>query len=411
MRDLDMNQKKTDGSKIEAGGAEREMKSAQKYFEMAKESTQKRSGTAHEKNRTYTGIIDMHCDTITELYEKRRNGEDAHLRKNDMHIDLERMKQAGYLCQSFAVYTNLRRTEREGVTPYTYAMQVCDIWDAEIAANADLIGKVLNGSDIEANMRQGRMSALMTVEEGAVYEGSVDKLHDFYRRGVRKSTLTWNFENELGYPNRKVWIDDIEDTITTTDKSPEHGLKEAGKEIVKEMERLHMLIDLSHLNDAGIWDVLSLTKAPVLASHSNTRAEAYHARNLSDEMLRVIAVCGGVCGINFYAPFLVQRAIWPYTEAEKHSLFSSAAARLTPDGFDSRIDDMIRHIRHMKKVAGIDAIGLGTDFDGIGGRLEINGAAEMPKLAERLASAGFTGSEVDKIMGKNVLRVYKEVLG
>lgn len=355
-------------------------------------------------------IVDMHCDTISEIYEQRRKGMCTSLRKNEMHVDLERMRAAGYLCQSFAVYTNLRRAEAAGLSPYQYAMEICKLWDAEIEANADLIGKVLCWADIESNVKAGRMSALMSVEEGAVYEGSIEKLHDFYARGVRKSTLTWNFENELAFPNKKVWVDALDDTITVTDASPAHGLKEAGRALVLEMERLHMLIDLSHLNDTGIWEVLKLTSAPVIASHSNVRAEAYHARNVSDEMLRAIAERGGVCGINFCGPFLAQRALWPYTAAQSHHLFDNELSRPTPDSFDSRVSDMIRHIRHMKRVGGIDVIGLGTDFDGIGGRLELCGAAALARLAEHLSSAGFCGAEVDKIMGKNVLRVYREVL-
>lgn len=355
-------------------------------------------------------IVDMHCDTMYEIHEGRVRGEQIQLRRNQLHMDLERMKQAGYLCQSFAIYSNLNQLKSRGIRPYEYGMALCDTWEQEIKANDDLIRQVRSWQDIMENQRAGRMSALMTVEEGEIYEGSVEKLHAFYDRGVRKSTLVWNFENSLGYPNQKRWVEDIEDTITVTDAAPEHGLKETGIELVREMERIGILIDLSHLNDAGIQDVFRYTKGPVLASHSNARGVAYHARNLTDEMIRQIADRGGVIGINYFWSFLAQRAIWPYPQKEKHHLFDAETGAVEAGGFASRIEDMLRHIRHIQKVGGIDCIGLGSDFDGIGGTLELNGAGEVPKLAEQLETAGFTEPEVRKIMGENVLRVYREVL-
>jgi membrane dipeptidase len=155
------------------------------------------------------------------------------------------------------------------------------------------------------------------------------------------------------------------------------------------MEELGMIIDVSHLGDAGIWEILDIVDlhTPVIASHSNARAVTGHPRNLTDQMLRGIAEHGGVTGINFCADFLAE------------------------DGNAvSRIKDMVRHVQYIYNVAGIDAIGLGTDFDGIDDRLEINGAGEMQKLADALSAAGFTIGEIEKIFWRNALRVYEEVL-
>ena len=210
----------------------------------------------------------------------------------------------------------------------------------------------------------------------------------FYDLGVRKSTLTWNFENELAFPNRAV-RDAVSGEYHVFPET-ERGLKKAGQDAVQLMEELGMLIDVSHLGDAGILEILDIVgpHTPVIASHSNARAVTGHPRNLTDQMLRGIAEHGGLTGINFCAAFL------------------------TEDGNGvSRIRDMVRHVRYIYNVAGCDAIGLGTDFDGIDDQLEINGAGEMYRLADALSAAGFTSGEIEKIFWRNVMRVYEEVLG
>jgi membrane dipeptidase len=225
------------------------------------------------------------------------------------------------------------------------------------------------------------------VEEGAVYKGSPEMVRFFYEHGVRKSTLTWNFENELAFPNRAV--KNLETGEYRVFPETERGLKKAGQDVVQLMEELGMLIDVSHLGDAGILEILDMvgTHTPVIASHSNARAVTGHPRNLTDQMLRGIAEHGGVTGLNFCAEFL--------TEAGSGV---------------SRIKDMVRHVRYIYNVAGSDTIGLGTDFDGIDDQLEISGAGQMQKLADALSEAGFTTGEIEKIFWRNVMRVYEEVL-
>ena len=339
-------------------------------------------------------IIDMHCDTISGIYERRKQGENINLRENDMHLDLLRMKQGGYLCQCFALYSPLQALRDAGIDPYEYAVALSDTLDAEVAANPDLVRPVTTAEQILQNQKDGVISALKTVEEGGVYKGDPELVRDFYRRGVRMSTLTWNFENELAYPNRLVTPGKSGDGWRVAPylvPDTENGLKPAGREVVQLMEELGMLIDVSHLNDAGIFDIFDLVKkdTPVIASHSNARAVTDHARNLTDDMLRLIADHGGVTGINFSSSFL------------------------TDDGSnESRIADMVRHAIHIKNVAGIDALGLGTDFDGIGSNLvELSGGEKMQLLADGLSRAGFTADEIEKIFYGNVLRVFKTVLG
>lgn len=319
-------------------------------------------------------LVDMHCDTISCIWNRRREGKDCSLRRNDLHIDLEKLKQGGYLLQNFAMFVFLRNE----VDPLVNVLELIDEYYRQLAQNRDLIAPVYAYADIERNARDGKLSALLTVEEGGVVKGSPEVLRNLYRLGVRMMTLTWNFENGLGYPG----------TTARNEVCPaggEYGLKPAGIEIVREMNRLGMIVDVSHLGDDGFWDVVKYSESPFVASHSNARAVCGHTRNLTDDMIRALSDRGGVMGINFCGDFL------------------------NPDG-SSRVKDMVRHIRHIKQVGGIGCIGLGTDYDGIDGELELADASYMSKLTDALKQAGFHESEIDAILGGNVLRLYRDIL-
>ena len=323
-------------------------------------------------------VIDLHCDTIAQMDTKKRTG--LSLRENTMDIDLQRMKKGGYRCQCFSLFTYLKDVRERGETPFAHVCKLADYWDNEIGKNDDMIRKGTSYQDILDHQAAGKMTAMMTVEEGAVYEGKIENLHELYRRGVRISTLTWNFQNELGYPNP------MKKDGTTGAPDDVNGLTGTGIEMIREMERLGVLVDISHLNDAGIRDVFSYIKGPVIASHSNTRAECDHLRNLSDEMVRSLAEHGGVAGIN-YCPFFLKTG-------------ETVA----------RCEDIIRHMRHFKQVGGIDCIALGSDFDGFDGTTEFRGAEGMQLLADAMDAAGFSTDEIEKVFSKNALRVFKDVL-
>ncbi|MEG0215148.1 MAG: dipeptidase [Hungatella sp.] len=328
-------------------------------------------------------VVDMHCDTIAELYENHKAGGSASISSNDLHLDLQKMSAGDYLLQNFALFTYLEGEDR----PFEYAMKLVDTFYTELEAHQDLIGIVTSYADIEKNRHRGRMSALLSIEEGGVCQGELSFLRDFYRVGVRMMTLTWNFQNELAYPNRM--------TLEGPDAGvcrPEtvHGLTERGIAFVEEMERLGMIVDISHLGDAGIRDVFAHTKKPLVASHSNARALAGHPRNLTDAMIRELSERGGVVGINYCAAFLRD---WGAGEAEI-----------------SRVSDMVLHMKHMKQIGGISCIGLGSDFDGIGGELELKSAAALPLLEVEMRKQGFTESEIEAVFYQNVLRVYREIL-
>lgn len=333
-------------------------------------------------------VVDMHCDTIAELYYNHRHGGDASILENKLHIDLKKMQKGDYLLQNFALFTHLSRVDK----PFEYAMKLADTFYTEMEAHSGLIGIVKSWQDIEDNKRAGRMSAMLTLEEGAVCQGELAYLRDFYRIGVRMMTLTWNFQNELGFPNQMEYVEK-----NGADRAPRcipdtvNGLTETGIEFVREMERIGLIIDVSHLNDAGIWDVFQYTKKPFVASHSNARALASHPRNLTDEMIRALAERGGVAGINFCAAFLRNE------ENGKEPIHSYCR-------------DMAAHMKHMKKIGGIGCIGLGSDLDGIESIVELGDCSGMQMLADEMAYQGFTTGEIEAVFHENVLRVYRELL-
>lgn len=324
--------------------------------------------------------IDMHCDTISRLYELRRTGKEEKLKENEGHLDLVRMKIGSCLAQNFALFTSLK-AEKD---PHGYCMALCDLFKKELAENPSEILQARTVKEIMENDRTGKMSAVLTIEEGGVCVGDTNILRRFYEEGVRMMTLTWNYENELAYPNQV--------NLDTGQCSPEltRGLKKKGVEFVELMEELGMVVDVSHLGDAGFYDVARILKKPFVASHSNARAVASHVRNLTDDMIRILGECGGVAGINFCAPFLSDG------ERGKESQLS-------------RVRDLVCHVKHMKNVGGIECVGLGTDYDGISCELEITSPATLHLLYDALSEDGFTESELDKIFYKNVLRVYNDV--
>jgi membrane dipeptidase len=310
-------------------------------------------------------IIDLHCDTILRIM-----GSDgkAVLKRNDLNVDIEKMNKGNYMAQFFAMYVDLQDSE----SPLNRCLKMIDTFYCELDKNQDEIRLARNTDELLSNDEEGKMSAFLTIEEGGTLEGRIHNLRNFYRLGVRLITLTWNYPNEIGYPNRE-W------------EYADRGLTSFGQEVVDEMNNLGMIVDVSHLSDAGFYDVAKLSKKPFAASHSDARAVKGHSRNLTDHMIKTLSEKGGVMGINFEKSFL-------------------------GDAGESRIEDMVRHIKHIRNVGGIDVISIGTDFDGITQQLEIRNAGEMDKLIDGLMNENFTDSDIEKIMHKNTLRLIKDVM-
>lgn len=360
-------------------------------------------------------IVDMHCDTISELLWVRKCAKEKHaetvddatkvceigLRKNDKHIDIEKLQTSGYSLQNFALFVEKEQCQE----PWQQVQELYALYREELDKNSDILAPVYTYADIAKNQAAGKISSLLTVEEGAVCQGEIDKLCKLYEQGVRMMTLTWNYPNELGFPNlngprgrtvkekaaqlpegeREQWVKAYLNTPDT-----EHGLTEKGRKFVSKMEELGMIVDVSHLSDAGFYDVLSCSKKPFVASHSNARTICPNVRNMSDDMIRRLAERGGVMGLNFCADFLTQ----------------------LPVGVNNpgTVAAIVEHAGHIVNVGGIEVLGLGSDFDGIGTHGELPDASYMYRLFDALKKGGFTESQIEKIFTENVLRVYREVL-
>ncbi len=306
-------------------------------------------------------LIDLHCDTLTGL--KRRG---QVLRENNMHLDLLRMKAADQLAQCFAVFVHQKHCTENGISPYDFFKTHRDIFYQEMKDNADLIAPAYNSADILKNLENGLMSGVLTIEAGEPLEGKCERVEEFKKDGVRMITLTWNFENEIGFPNRMGG-----------------HLKPKGKEIVDTMNQLGVLPDVSHLSDEGFWDVIELSqnKYPVVASHSDARALCDHPRNMTDDMLKALGNTNGMVGVNYSADFL--------REGER---FASMEA-------------VLDHTLHLIDKAGIDHVAFGSDYDGIGSVLEWKDVSGTPDLLEYMHSK-ISWDDLEKITHKNALRVF-----
>ncbi|MGV8145759.1 MAG: dipeptidase [Alkaliphilus sp.] len=310
-------------------------------------------------------LIDLHCDTMLRITKSDR---EIGLRENTFHVDIDKLIRANSKAQFFALYVDFERQPNY----FEHCLKMLDRFYIEMNKNIERIAFAKNYSEMEEINRKGKMSAFLTIEEGGVLKGELYNLRNFHRLGVRLITLLWNYPNHIGFPNCK-------------EEYMNKGLTAFGREVVCEMNRLNMLIDVSHLSDQGFYDIAQISKMPFIASHSNARAIKNHSRNLTDRMIKLIAEKGGVMGINFCAGFLGNTTI-------------------------SRMEDKVEHIKHIKNIGGIDVIAIGSDYDGIDCELEIKNIGEMNKLAAELEKNGFSLDEIERIFFKNAERVIKDVL-
>ena len=314
-------------------------------------------------------FIDFHCDTASAMLEQNQA-----LKKNSLKIDIEKLQKGEALAQFFAMYIDKEKHN----SSYTYCVEMLQNFKRELALNSETIALCRTHSDLIEAQKQGKIGAFLTIEEGDALEGDLEKLRYFKQEGISAITLTWNYENALGYPNFE-W------------KYQDKGLKPKGFEVVEVMNELGMLVDVSHLSDAGFEDVIAHSTKPIIATHSNARAITNHTRNLSDEQFKKLADNGGVAGLAFSVNFLV----------EKESMDASRLAK---------VEDMVRHIKHIRDIAGVEVLALGSDYDGIMNPVEMEDASQMSKLSDGLLKNGFSYDEIEKIFYGNGLRIIEEVL-
>lgn len=309
-------------------------------------------------------IVDGHCDTISLLTEKK-----LELISNNLHIDLHRMKKLGNCVQLFAVFVNVNKIK---TSPLVYTIKLIDKLYSQVNEYSSMIEIAYTYNDIMRITQSNKICAVISIEGGEALEGDLSVLRMLYRLGVRCIGLTWNHKNQIGCG--------VLEEIDT-------GLSGFGIEVVKEMNNLGIIIDVSHLSELSFWHVVNYSTQPIIASHSNARKICSHKRNLNDDQITALAKGGGVIGINFYPPFLNN---------------SGSAA----------IDDIIKHIDYIAGLVGIECVGLGSDFDGI--ELVPRGVEEVSKvnnIFNELAKRNYTQQQIDNIAGVNFLRVIQKVLG
>lgn len=320
-------------------------------------------------------FIDLHCDTLMQAWFRHRR---EVYRLPQAMLDVKRLEQGGAKAQFFAVFLqSLRMKKYLGpLMPKDerYIDRMLSIFYRTLERHDGEIAFAGNGEDMDRNWQEGKISAFLTIEDGREVRGRMERLAEYHDMGVRLLSLTWNYANCFGFPNSR--------DVTVMKR----GLSDFGKEAVEELNRLGILIDVSHLSDGGFWDVARLSKKPFVASHSNARALCNHPRNLTDEMIRAVGEAGGIIGLNQCPRFLY------------------------PDSNENRVDDLVAHLLHIRNVGGHEAAALGSDFDGIGGSLALKGPQEYGKLTDALKRAGLSQSEIEEIYYKNAERVIRDVM-
>lgn len=308
--------------------------------------------------------IDFHCDTLMRAWELQASDISV---LPDAMVDLARLEKSGCMAQFFSIFMMPQPVEPDSDDD-GYIDHLLRIFRNSLGGKLAL---ARNMQEYQANRAAGKISGFLTLEDGRAVDGSMEKLERFYERGIRLITLTWNYVNCFGSPNSF-------DPMVMA-----QGLSPFGKDAVRRMQELGMLVDVSHLSDGGFWDVADLARVPFVASHSNCRALNPHARSMTDEMIRTLADRGGIMGINFSPLFLREDIHDP----------------------GSRIEDMVRHLRHMVQVGGIECAAVGSDLDGIEGELEIGSVDKMQLLFRAMEQAGFHEREIEQIAWKNAERV------
>ena len=316
-------------------------------------------------------IIDLHCDTILNCY---LNGENLHTYTG--HINLDKLKKGGCLAQCFALFipthdAALECFEQEK-DPWELYQDLLSVYQENMKLCSDVIQPAFSADDILSNRDAGYLSSILTVEDCVEIEGQIDRFDQVYSDGVRMMTLTWNYENCIGFPNS------VDDVLHTT-----KGLKPFGFDAVEKMNDLGIIIDVSHLSEAGFYDVAAHSKKPFAASHSCCRTLQNHPRNLTDRQLKTLADKGGIVGVNFYDQFLGDL------------------------GGHTTIESIVRHVLYMKEKAGIESICLGSDFDGIESTLEFKDYSGFPAIIAALEKY-LSDDEIDQICYGNFLRFFSE---
>jgi membrane dipeptidase len=371
---------------------------------------------AQRTNKLHTKalVVDTHNDVLSTVTMKGLNVENN--LKGIAHSDLVRFKEGGVDVQIFSIFCD----ERFGKdTAFKYANIEIDSLYAIAGRNPDQIQIVTTPRELEDAVRRKKIAAMLGVEGGHMIEDKLENLDSLSRRGVRYLTLTWN--------NSTSWATSAKDETQHTSPNPKIGLNEFGKQVVRRMNELGIIVDVSHVGEQTFWDAMNVTTKPVIASHSCAYALCPVSRNLKDEQIKAIAENGGVIHLNFYSGFLdstflsrneaflsahqmerdsLQQLKWANYEIEEWMAkkYPAEAEALRPS-----MSMLLDHLDYVVKMVGVDHVGLGSDFDGIDSApKELNGVEDFPKITNALRQRGYRKKEIKKILGENFLRVFKE---
>jgi membrane dipeptidase len=364
-------------------------------------------------------VVDTHADTPQRFLDE---GFDIGSTdpKDIGHLSLDKARRGNLGAEFFSIWVDPETNQGH------FAQHTFDLIDSvyeQAARHPDRMMMAFSVADIERAHKDHKLAALMGIEGGHSIENDMHLLRDYYRLGVRYMTLSWSNTNE--------WADSSGD-IDDPKIQHHNGLTDFGKQVVLEMNRLGMMVDISHVADKTFWDVIANTKAPVIASHSSARALVNAPRNMTDDMLRAVGKNGGVVQVNFYSGFVDE----DYRKAmEAQSKDQAAAIQKYKDSLQAqgkpvnyievnRIErewmakiprppfrDLVDHIDHIAKIAGVDHVGLGSDFDGVSGATPqgMDSAADLPKITQALLDRGYGADDIRKILGGNLLRVFRRV--
>jgi len=360
--------------------------------------------------------VDTHCDTPMQFTDKSFDIGEEH-KAPDSRVDLPRMKKGGLDAIFFAVFTSQgKRDEENDKKVYALANRILDSIYTEVDRNKDITGLAFTSDDVVKLKKQGKRAIYIGMENGYPVGTDISRVQYFYDRGVRYITLCHSTNNDI--------------CDSSTDKNgPEHnGLSDFGREVVKKMNELGMIIDVSHMSDKSFYDVIELSDAPVIASHSSVRAICDHPRNMTDDMIKKLAEKGGVIQICLLGNYIKNADTTSMNYIKKKELkekyngyeFKNDAERDSAWAEYRRINkqyppvlptiaDAVDHIDHVVKLVGIDYVGIGSDFDGGGGLADCRDVSDYPKITEELLRRGYTEEEIAKIWGGNFLRVFKEI--
>lgn len=366
-------------------------------------------------------VVDGHNDITSPMYDEDFDLGTSSVGKfhrdgDPFHTDNARLKQSGLTGFFFSIYVSASYAQNGGS-----ARRAMDLIDATYRAAErypNIYAMSYTAADIRRAKRQGKIAALMGIEGGHAIEDSLAALRDFYRLGIRYMTLTHNNTNNWADSN---WVDQ------GREKSRHNGLSDFGKEVVREMNRLGMLVDISHVSDKTMSDVLDISTAPVIASHSSARALADHSRNINDDLLKRIAKNGGVVMINFYPAFIDDRYRTESAQRDQRlklqldalgeqykndpPALREATRKLYAENpiYVPSYTRIVDHIDHVKKVAGIDNVGIGSDYDGVPLLPEgMNGVEDLPLVTYEMLRRGYTEQEIRKVLGENFLRAFEQ---